>query len=48
MYMKKNISKFDLKDVKESRYSRGNRCVLAESAKVPNGIEIRLGELKIL
>ena len=42
-----NISKFDLKDVKEADTVEVTG-VLAESAKAPNGIEIRLGELKIL
>ena len=41
------ISKFDLKDVKEADTVEVTG-VLAESAKAPNGIEIRLGELKIL
>ncbi len=42
-----DISKFDLKDVKEADTVEVTG-VLAESAKAPNGIEIRLGELKIL
>lgn len=42
-----NISQFDLKDVKEADTVEVTG-VLAESAKAPNGIEIRLGELKIL
>ena len=42
-----NISKFDLKDVKEADTVEVTG-VLTESAKAPNGIEIRLGELKIL
>ena len=42
-----NISKFDLKDVREADTVEVTG-VLAESAKAPNGIEIRLGELKIL
>ena len=42
-----NISKFDLKDVKEADTVEVTG-VLAEAAKAPNGIEIRLGELKIL
>ena len=42
-----NISKFDLKDVKEADTVEVTG-VLAESAKAPNGIEIRLGKLKIL
>ena len=41
------ISKFDLKDVKEADTVEVTG-VLTESAKAPNGIEIRLGELKIL
>ena len=42
-----DISKFDLKDVKEADTVEVTG-VLVESAKAPNGIEIRLGELKIL
>ena len=42
-----DISKFDLKDVKEADTVEVIG-VLVESAKAPNGIEIRLGELKIL
>ena len=42
-----NISKFDLKDVKEADTVEVTG-VLAESAKAPNAIEIRLGELKML
>ena len=41
------VSKFNLKDVKEADTVEVTG-VLAESAKAPNGIEIRLGELKIL